>query len=332
MHRAQRGIAVANRTDHDANTGEVVDIGEVASSSDHFLVDGIELLGSTHHLGFDFCCAQVTLDQAHHVVDIRFALRSAVLNKRFDFDVEFRIQHREGEVFQLSLDRLDSQAVCQRRIDVEGFLRLTSSRLGTHKPPGTGVMQSIGEFDHQHANVFGHRDNHFSHRFGLGVFAIFDSVELGDAVDEHCDFFTKLLPQRLQRISRVFDSVVEDGCGDGLGAQAQFGKNLRHRYRVGDVRLAGTPGLSLVSFLRDTVRAFDNGHVGARVIALERLNQLLVALRDGCAREESRQELPEGMELGLLRVNGHRTPPGLCLQCTRLAPRQARNGEVSLSA
>ena len=70
-------------------------------------------------------------------------------------------------------------------------------------------MKSVGEFDQDDADVFGHRDNHLANRLGLRVVPILNFVELGHSVDEQCDFITKISAHVIQRIRRIFDRVVQ---------------------------------------------------------------------------------------------------------------------------
>ena len=70
-------------------------------------------------------------------------------------------------------------------------------------------MQPVGEFDNEDPDVFGHRNDHLADGFGLGVVTVFHFVELGDAIHQHGDFFTKIHPQLLERIAGVLHGVVK---------------------------------------------------------------------------------------------------------------------------
>ena len=66
---------------------------------------------------------------------------------------------REGEIVELVLHRLHADALGQRRVDLLGlardpppFLRLFDELQGAH------VVQAVGELDHQHPDVVGHRE------------------------------------------------------------------------------------------------------------------------------------------------------------------------------
>jgi hypothetical protein len=56
-------------------------------------------------------------------------------------------------------------------------------------------VQAISELHDQDPDVFGHRDNHLSHRLGLGRVAVFHPVEFGHTVDKHGHFVAEIRPQ-----------------------------------------------------------------------------------------------------------------------------------------
>ena len=131
------------------------------------------------------------------------------------------MQHGERQVFELELDRLDAEAVRERRVDLERLLRLSVADASSHEAPRAGVVQAVGELDDEHADVFGHRDDHLADGLGLRAVAVLDLVELRDAVDEHRDLVAEVRAQRVEVVVGVFDRVVQQCCGD----------RLRRRYR-----------------------------------------------------------------------------------------------------
>jgi hypothetical protein len=63
-----------------------------------------------------------------------FALRRALLDEAVDLGVELRVQHREGQVLELALDRLDAEPVRQRRVDLEVSVAFFAAFSGGTKP------------------------------------------------------------------------------------------------------------------------------------------------------------------------------------------------------
>ena len=56
-------------------------------------------------------------------------------------------------------------------------------------------MQTVSELDDQNADVARHRHDHFSNGLGLCRVAKFHFIELGNPIDEHCDFIAKIRSQ-----------------------------------------------------------------------------------------------------------------------------------------
>ena len=87
-------------------------------------------------------------------------------------------------------------------------------------------MESVSEFHHQNADVFRHRHDHFSYRFGLSVVTVFHFVQFGDPVHQHGDFGPKIVLKFLQGVLGVLHGVVKQSRSDRDGADTKLGKNL----------------------------------------------------------------------------------------------------------
>ena len=71
------------------------------------------------------------------------------------------------------------------------------------------VVQPVGELDHQHPDVAGHRDDHLADGLGLRRLAVLDLVELGDAVDQRGDLLAEVAAQLVEGVVGVLDRVVQ---------------------------------------------------------------------------------------------------------------------------
>ena len=58
------------------------------------------------------------------LLDELLAVGPALVDHRLDLGVLARVERREGEVLELPLERVDAQAVRERRVDLERLLRL----------------------------------------------------------------------------------------------------------------------------------------------------------------------------------------------------------------
>ena len=153
VDRAQHGVAVAHRADEHADADQVVDVVELATAHDHLLVHGVQLLRATHDPAADAQFAQILVDGLDDVLHVLLALRCALLHEALDLGVELRVQHREREILELGLDRLDAEAMRQRSVDLERLGGLLLRLLRRDEAPRAGVVQPVGELDEQHPDV-----------------------------------------------------------------------------------------------------------------------------------------------------------------------------------
>ena len=128
-------------------------------------------------------------------LDVVLALLALLVDQALDLLVLARVQRGEGEVLELPLDRVDAEAVRDRRVDLEGLLGLLDLLLLRHRVDRAHVVQAIGELDQDDPDVGGHRDHHLAVVLGLRLVARGegDAGELGDAVDERSDLLAEEL-------------------------------------------------------------------------------------------------------------------------------------------
>jgi hypothetical protein len=139
-------------------------------------------------------------------------------------------------------------------------------------------VEPVGELDEDDPDVLRHRQQHLPDVLGLLLFVAVgrELRQLGDAVDHVGDLGPEPLLEVLQAELRVLRHVVEE-CGlDREGIDAQLGRDLGRGDRVGHVRLAGRTHLTLVGLDRQVERLADRREVGLRVMARDRVEQVLL--------------------------------------------------------
>ncbi len=281
---AEDGVAVADALDQDAHGHQVVDVGEVAAPHHHLLVDGVVVLRPPGDGRLDLGRAQVVADLVAHLVELLLARRRAVGHEPDDLVVDPGVEGRERQVLELPLDRVHAEPVGQRRVDLERLARLALGRGLRDVLPGAGVVQPVGQLDHQDADVARHRDHHLADGLGLGRLAVGDLVELGDAVDQAGDLVAELGPQLVEGVVGVLDGVVQQRGRQRRHGHAELGQDRGHRHRVGDVRVAALAPLAAVGALGDDVRALERGDVGLGVVGPHRAQQRLDHRRGAAGR------------------------------------------------
>src|SRR5436190_10062689 len=116
-----------------------------------------------------------------------------------DFRVRIRLEMLECEVFELAADFAHPEAVRDGGIDFDRLPRDALATLGADVAERAHVVDAIGELDHDHANVFDHREKHFAEALGLPLLSAknVEFGELGESVDAARDFIAELLANLL---------------------------------------------------------------------------------------------------------------------------------------
>jgi hypothetical protein len=163
-------------------------------------------------------------------------------------------------------------------------------------------VQAVGELDDEDTDVLAHRHDHLAHGLGLRAVAVLELVELRNPIDEHGDLVAEVVPHHVERVLGVLDGVMEQRRGDRLRADAEIGEDLRHRNRVGNVRLAALALLPRVRALRRAVGPLDERDVRFRVMRTHRLEQAIDGTRRLRPREDAGQQRAQCRRARRLRL------------------------------
>ena len=74
----------------------------------------------------------------------------------------FGIDHAKGEVFQLLAHPLHPHTACKRRVDIHCLARFLQLLFGAHMADGAHIVQSVGQFHEDHAQILGHGHEQFA--------------------------------------------------------------------------------------------------------------------------------------------------------------------------
>ncbi len=151
----------------------------------------------------------------------------------------------------------------ERAVDVQRFSRGAVALDLLHGAQCTEVVEAVGELDQQDARIVLHRQQQFSQRGepleSLAIGVLFggkdaglrpraavvalrlDFGELGDAFDDGAHRGAECFLNCRGAGLGVFDGVVEQGGGDAMGIEGQFGDVASNRQWVEDIRFARLP-------------------------------------------------------------------------------------------
>ena len=235
------------------------------------------MLGARRDVRRDVRLVELVGEDRRRLLGLRLAVGALVGDHRLDLGVLARMQRLEGEILELPLERVDTEPVRERRVDLERLarlLRLLLLRLVLDRPH---VVQAVGELDEDDAHVLRHRDDHLPVVLGLGLLAALeaDPRQLRDAFDELGDVRAELRAQLLEIRVRVLDDVVHERRGDRLLVEMELGADARDAERMVDELLAGSPCLARVRTLGELERPAEELLVDVRVVRLDLGDQLL---------------------------------------------------------
>ncbi len=159
-----------------------------------------------------------------------------------------RLEVHERQFLEFVLHLAHAETVGDGRVDVSRLLGDAPAPFFGQVPEGPHVVQPVGQFDEDDADVIHHGHEHLAEALRLPLLARreLQTRQLGDALDHVRDPFAEQVPNPLDGVRRVFDDVVEEARGDGDHVQAHVREDFGHLQRVDDIRLAGAAGLVLV--------------------------------------------------------------------------------------
>ena len=223
---------------------------------------------------------ELLLEQPARFVHELFAVGPALVDHRLDLGVAARMERLEGEILELPLDRVDTEAMRERRVDLERLTRLLVLLLLAEVLDRPHVVQAVGELDEDDPRVVRHRDDHLAVVLGLSLLAALevDPRQLRDAFDEPRDLVAELRAHLLDRRVGVLDDVVQERRGQGRVVSVQAGEDAGDAERVGDEVFSASAVLALVRAAGERVGALDQVSVDLRVVRGDVVQQSLEGL------------------------------------------------------
>ena len=182
----KRGVAIRDAGHDDPKAIDVGHLRKAQVFEFHLLIDGVEGFFSSLPAAPDAdackCGIDVGLNFLHQVA-ATVARLSHGLGER---DVAPGMQMAKGEVLQLTVGLIQSQAVGDRRVDFEGFGRNASPFAARHVGQRAHVVRAVCQLDQDDTYIARHGQQHLAERLGLVFFAGVELqfVEFGQSIHE----------------------------------------------------------------------------------------------------------------------------------------------------
>ena len=173
----QRGVTLGDGIDQNPHGADVKEAVEAEFFLHHFFVNGVDVFRAAGNFEVNVVFFELRAQDVEEVFDVFEAFGAFFVQKQRDLAVFFGFLMAETEVFELPFELPHAQTVGERGEDVEGFFG-DGAFFGAvgdiaEKLHGAGAH---GEFDQHDADVGDHRQQHFTHGFGL-LRALFGSGE-----------------------------------------------------------------------------------------------------------------------------------------------------------
>ena len=156
--------------------------------------------------------------------------------------VAFGIDILEGEILQLLLDRVYTEAVGQGSIDIQRFPGDGNAAVLRLEAEGTHIVKTVGQLDEHDADIPGHGKDHLPERLGLSLLPVgkIQLIQLGDAIDQIGDFIAELCTDRIEGDSfAVLDRIVQQAGSNGRRVDHQLGEDGGDNTGMSEIRLTG---------------------------------------------------------------------------------------------
>ena len=143
---------------------------------------------------------------------------------------------------------VQADAVGDLGVDFEGFFSDTAAFVGTHGAERAHIVQAVGEFDDDHAHVFGHGEDELAKTFRLmlGMIFKFEFFEFGKPVHHLGDGFAEFCRHFDFRYACIFEYVVHHARAQALNVHVPQRKLGGDGKGVGNVGFAAFTGLPVM--------------------------------------------------------------------------------------
>ena len=167
------------------------------------------------------------------------------------------------EVLQFASHFAHTETVGNRGVNLQSFPRNTLAPLGTEKAESPHIMQTVGQFHDDDADVVHHREKHLAVALRLPVFGgkEVDFAELGYAIDALRDFIAEVLLNVRGGDGSVFDDVVQQSRLDTDNIHAHPRQNASDGQRVAHIGLARRSFLTGMVLGGELIRLLDGSEI-----------------------------------------------------------------------
>src|SRR5690606_29356089 len=160
VHQAQHAVTGVDAVGDNAEPVHIHNVGEGFPLFFHLGVDAEQVLFAANNAGADAHFIQAVTDGGLNIVDHFGTVTARRLNRFADHIRAHRIHGLKAQFFHFYTDAVQAQTVGDRGVDIESFFGDAAALFGFQRTECAQVVQTVGQFDQNDADVFGHGHGH----------------------------------------------------------------------------------------------------------------------------------------------------------------------------
>ena len=168
MYGADHPVAGVHFIDYDPERVNIVDFAEGQVLFQHLPVNAVQVFFPADYLGRNFLLSQPAFDGVSYLVDYLLAMPPGLDDLLVQDAVTQGVERCKAQVLQFQANTVYPQALGNRGINLQG-LPGDAPPLGRFQgTQGTHVVQAVGQFHHDHADIVAHGHQHLAEVVSLG--------------------------------------------------------------------------------------------------------------------------------------------------------------------
>ena len=160
MDHAQGRIAVLYRINDNPHRENIIDLIQRFMLIQHFLINTEEVLHPAFHFAFDLRVLHVAADFRFDLINEVFPGLAGQGDGLLQILIDLRLQIAERQVVQLDLDPGNTEAVRQRRINLDGFSGLLPLLFRLPILTRAHIMETVRQLDDNNPYILRHGQKH----------------------------------------------------------------------------------------------------------------------------------------------------------------------------
>ena len=263
MYQPQNRIAVLDRIGQHPNANQVIHIFKIDVLCHHFLIDAVDVLGSTGNVANQAGLPEFLVYDVAHILNVMGSLILLLRHFFHKHRILIGVKVFERAIFQFSSHPAYSQTIGQRSENIHGFAGDSALPLFGKGTQGLEVVGAVGEFDQNDPNISGHRKDHLAVVFRLAFLAAgkFHLADFRYAIHQLINFIAEQVLNFFGSGEGILDGIVQKPGGNRLLIHFQTRQVVGDFDGMGNIGFARFSALASMGFRRVEVCVQNDIHI-----------------------------------------------------------------------